>query len=444
MRAKYLPDEPVAALVDDVLGLDGFARGICAAIADASAPYVFGVYGDWGVGKTSSMKLLALQLEQALQDGTGFDVPVWLNIWRFENQLNMLYPILHALKEDFHTRLPGVPDESLRRKMTRLVGSSLVAFADLGLRTVTKQLTGEALKLSDVKDHMTLVDSAAVDELDRLLAAWAAEVTRLPALFEDFTRAYAEQLAAKHGVAPERLRFVFLIDDLDRCLPDSVIAVLERIKNFLSVPGCLYVLGINQFVVHQGVRAKFSTVQVDGAEYLEKIVNHSFHVPAPGAGAIRDFAANRLGRLLPPDEKPRYEPRLLAFGRVLEACRFTNPRKIKRILNRYLAFVDRHGLVEEPWRDENIVRLIVMAEYFPDIFRVFTADPVSAKEALLALADGASDFAAFEQRFGVSLGVGRERIAAMRSLFDLQPADSPRSKDIADHVVAVAAFTRAR
>ena len=45
-------------------------------------------------------------------------------------------------------------------------------------------------------------------------------------------------------------RLVIFVDDLDRCMPEKAIEVLEAIKLFLDVEGCVFVLGIDQEVMN--------------------------------------------------------------------------------------------------------------------------------------------------------------------------------------------------
>jgi hypothetical protein len=415
------------------------------AVATADAPYVFGVFGDWGVGKTSALTLLEAKLEQDLSAKRSYDVPIWINVWKFENEANMIYPILYAIKKDYQRRLPGEDmAKSIGREFIKVVGSSLIALTDLGLRAITKKVTGEAIKLEDVQKHLELIEKD-VGEAELLLDSWATQVSQLPDFYADFIDKYAERLAKRQGVQPETIRFVFLIDDLDRCMPDTVIAVLERIKNYLSVNRCIYVLGVNQYVVQQAIRAKYGAADVDGREYLEKIVNYAFHVPEPLPDSVKNFALERLNALIPEaSDRDQVREHLEAFGQALGESGFLNPRKIKRVLNRYLAFLSRQNMATYAWNTGNIVRLIVVAEYFPTVFRVFWTSPDEAKSELLKLADGTSDFSAFETKHGITLGLARERIAAVRGLFNLQLPFRPNDPDIKAHVAAVAEFTRIR
>ena len=110
--------------------------------------------------------------------------------------------------------------------------------------------------------------------------------------------AYAKEYPFnKPGATAEDARFVILIDDLDRCLPETVIAILEKIKNFLAVEDspCIFVLALNPKVVYQGIRVKYHGLEIDGREYLEKIINYSFYVPEPDDEYIKKYCRGMIG-----------------------------------------------------------------------------------------------------------------------------------------------------
>ena len=47
------------------------------------------------------------------------------------------------------------------------------------------------------------------------------------------------------------------VDDLDRCLPEKAIGVLEAIKLFLDVENCIFMLGLDQEVIARSVEMKY-------------------------------------------------------------------------------------------------------------------------------------------------------------------------------------------
>ncbi len=87
-----------------------------------------------------------------------------------------------------------------------------------------------------------------------------------------------------------KVNLIFLVDDLDRCLPDKAVEVLEAIKLFMEVPGCVFVLALDEEVVERGIahryrdyalQGKAGLTPITGAEYLEKLVHLPVRLPRP-------------------------------------------------------------------------------------------------------------------------------------------------------------------
>jgi hypothetical protein len=372
MKFRFVADEPIHDNASDDLGFAPFVDRIWAALADTTTPFVYGLLGPWGSGKTSVQRLLAARFRQDLahrKTDPWLYLPVWLDAWRYENQDNMIFPLLHAFRQS-RIEFVGEPTNGggFLRGLRDVTAASVVTALDLGLRAVTKHAFGDAVKFKDVLEHVENVINHP-DEIDELLSAWVAQVDGLRDKYQSFINGYAGEVAAKMHVAPERVRFVVFIDDLDRCLPNVAVGVLENIKNHLSVDRCIYVLGINPQVIQTGILAKYSGLEISGREYLEKILNYSFVVPAPDPDALARFGVKRLSDLLTDEhERQRHRASLEAFGATLKDHQFNNPRKIKRILNSYLLYLATEPPPER-FDTGYITRLIILAEYYPELFR---------------------------------------------------------------------------
>jgi hypothetical protein len=446
MRMRFLPDEPIEDGLQDLLGFRDFVELIQSSIYNTEAPFVYGVLGDWGSGKTSILKLLKRRLEQDLENNAQAFVPVWFNAWQYENEANIVYPLLYAIKHDYGERI-GPLDEAKEfgKRFFQVVATSALAVTDMGLRVATKYLTGEALKLKDLSEHLAAVQEHP-GELERLLGGWADQVANLHKAFEILLDTYATELAALHPeFVREDIRFVILVDDLDRCLPDTTIAVLESIKNYLAVPNCVFVLGLNPGIIYQGIRIKYRGLEVDGRAYLEKILNYSFYIPEPALARIAEFAADQLEALVLDDaERERYGWLFKGFGQALQDCHFTNPRKIKRILNRYLLFLSKY---EERFKayNANIVRLIVLAEYFPRVFQLFLEHPTAVQTITARLGKvGELDFdiEGFEKEYGVAIAADYPQLSRMGKLFDLSLHPDAAEHSLSKQAEAVFSIAR--
>src|SRR5689334_18390105 len=100
LEPVYLvPDIPVDILDGDSLGLDPIARTIAGAALGTPGPFTIGVYGAWGHGKTSALRLAKCLLES---EDTNPDRPiatVWFNAWQHEKEEHPLFPLIAAVVE---------------------------------------------------------------------------------------------------------------------------------------------------------------------------------------------------------------------------------------------------------------------------------------------------------------------------------------------------------
>src|SRR5580704_16123143 len=104
MKMRFLPDEPIVSYDEDLLNSREFVELIRMATYNTEAPFVYGVLGDWGTGKTSILRLLEHQFNldlHAPQLGRFPFVPIWFNAWEYENETNVVYPLLYAIKQDY-------------------------------------------------------------------------------------------------------------------------------------------------------------------------------------------------------------------------------------------------------------------------------------------------------------------------------------------------------
>ena len=78
----------------------------------------------------------------------------------------------------------------------------------------------------------------------------------------------------------DKKRVVICVDDLDRVQPVIALELLESIKNFLDVEGCVFVLAVDYEVVQQGMKEKLGVdiQKTSGKSFFDKIVK-PFNMP---------------------------------------------------------------------------------------------------------------------------------------------------------------------
>jgi hypothetical protein len=438
MKMRFLPDKPIENWTQDQLKLGKFVDQLRTAIENTETPFVFGVLGDWGTGKTSALNLLKDSFITKKGDRTYF-IPIWFNAWFYENEANIVYPLLYAIKKDYQQRLKGIDEaKKLGDGLLKVVAASTLALTDVGLRVVSKHFIGDAMKLSDIQEQVKDVLENP-GEVEKVLSSWADQVSILSNAYQSLIDSYAAELAATlKDVSQDDIRFVILIDDLDRCLPQTAVTILESIKNFLSANRCVYVFGLNPKVVYQGIKVKYQGLDIDGREYLEKILNYSFYVPEPSVDDVYSFAIKSLEGLLPESERAPYQDYFVTFGQVLKECRFNNPRKEKRIFNHYLLFIEKNESELSKYYMDNIVKLIILGEYFPNIFVALQND--DSRREIAKIGGAGFGMKDFENIYGIPFGNSYQQLVKMRNLVIMNENATEQKQRFSAHYQAVNAL----
>lgn len=261
---------------------------------DTLLPTTIGVFGDWGSGKSTILKHAESRLA-ALDDGT---VCLTFNGWLFEGYEDaksaLMGNILEGLAEHLRanqklTSVVATQLKALLRRVDWLKAAKVTATVALPMLTglpFIPNFQGGTTKDDTTKDE----GEASEDKVDLtgLLKKPDGESTR--ATVREFRQDF-EQVLDTAGVT----RLVVIIDDLDRCLPSTIIQTLEAIKLFLFAHRTAFILGADERLVEYAVRERFPELpntdfQV-GQNYLEKLVQIPLRLPTLSASEAESYVA---------------------------------------------------------------------------------------------------------------------------------------------------------
>ena len=214
------------------------------------APLTLGIFGSWGSGKTSLMKMLEMRIAEAKGEGT--TKTLWFNAWRYEGreeaQSALIHAIIAKLSED-----RGILDETMEL-VTRLKNGASV------------------LKLAKFIGKTAITMTPNIGDF---IDCFREESEKIAETMEQFDSDFRELL---ENVGIERI--VVFIDDLDRCSSEKVIETFETIKLFLNTPECTFVIGADSAKIEQAVGEIYNVAEDSRRkDYLEKIVQVPFSIP---------------------------------------------------------------------------------------------------------------------------------------------------------------------
>ena len=310
---------------------------------------MFGVYGEWGAGKTTYMRLLHDQLDKAQFRRVFFEP------WKYEGKQGILLPLMQEIEREI-----GDADalEPMKRK---LVDLSVTGEA-IGMLAADLVTVGLATKASKVLESVEKRQEKARGLLLETYKKWDDDYRKLQGEFDKLTK----------PTTSEGREMVIFIDDLDRCHPRNMVELLDSLKHFLHSKHCKFVLAIDPTVVAEGVKSKYPNLSgVRCREYLEKIVLHAFHVPIIQTVKFEGFVRHLFGD----DEAGGKEVQaLVELVRPISSC---TPRKLVRIRNKLLCIRS----VNEKHR-EVLGKLLVYQEFWPDSFdKYITLNKVERRTA---------------------------------------------------------------
>jgi len=439
----------------DLLGFDAVVAPVVEAICrDDVRPLTVGIRGGWGTGKSTLLQLIEDALTRERSESF---MVVRIDPWEYENAEQFRSTLVEIVLTELQDLVQG--DEDLGKKVRRLIGR--VRFG----RVATALLKGLATVPLDAGWGLVgqLVRGMTADA-DSFVAPQEDE-NALPPTMHGFRAEFADLILAMNTTRGIK-KVIVLVDDLDRCLPNTVVESLEAIKLFLAVERMVFVIAADEEMVRSAIAASLAGTGRASAFanlYLEKIVQLPLTIPAltpddavtystlllsaqADATACKELQtycrtrreANELPLL---DGAPHSEAsrpaealaRQICSG--LDADTAINPRRIKRFLNNFAVRRSIAGARGVQLSAPATAKLMLLEERFldPD-FRVLAATPGPDLKKLLheweQWAKGGTDDGRPE---GVSDG-SRQWAASAPSLSDSE-------ENIAAYMTLAAALT---
>ncbi|KYP15938.1 P-loop NTPase fold protein, partial [Flavihumibacter sp. CACIAM 22H1] len=284
---------------EDLLGFKIHADLLVDVINDDKVlPVTIGVFGDWGSGKSSILKIVEQELTGGAEDGFNDGTLVlYFNGWVFEGYDDAKAALLESIIERFdkHKTLGNkVKDKTAKLlksvKWMRLLGLS---FKKVIIPGAAAYLTGGASLLPFLVNEFSqlktedLAEKLKGDEAEDFLKDIIKknedeEVTVVREFRDDF-----KEMIDKSEIR----KLVVIIDDLDRCTPERLIENLEAIKLFLNVEKTAFVIGADPRIVRHAIEHRYKTDSIENADdpnsrnkrivsdYLEKLIQIPYYMP---------------------------------------------------------------------------------------------------------------------------------------------------------------------
>ena len=316
---------------------------------------MFSLYGDWGSGKSTLMKFLQKELR-------GDFNTFFFESWEFEKDENLAMSLLEFMA--FKTQDTS---EELYKDILKYGGRVLRGLGKSVKVNIPLFPNGPAIEV----DPSCLIEEISKNEELTFYEALKNLKIKFKRLEDHITR---------EGFPDYNIVF---IDDLDRCEPQQVLNLMSAIKLFFTYGSkTIFFCGVDKKAVEEAVNTRYGKV-VKANEYLEKIFDISFSMPKNiDLFKLINHYFDDTNYDLNHDEEA-INHRISNFLHELE---FTNPRRVKKILNKFQMFRDfskiskeidfpnidmKDGVKNSYFDTILVIYLIILHEFHPDEFENF-------------------------------------------------------------------------
>lgn len=312
-------DEPT---LTDALDRGTLIEEVGKAVATCTPPQVFGVHGDWGIGKTSFLQQVQWHLtgtcpqlsgaaatepaEPSFQKGEYRKAirTIWFDAWRYQHEE---MPVV-ALLQEMRAQLS-------HHRRSRMAGVAIRG-ALLSIEDVTKKIGFQYSKFQQANREW---------KAENLDAPLPSHTIRL-----HLREAIDHLIPSKQTAKPLSPRLTIFIDDIDRCEPAAAFRLLEGLKIYLTLDNCVFVLGMNQKVIEKAIGnqiPKEDSPKERAAAYMDKLCQNVWRLPAV---RIPDLFLKEM--LTDTVEDKTTRDRIIEGIKDLR-CLPPNPRRLKGLAN---------------------------------------------------------------------------------------------------------------
>lgn len=355
---------------EDLIGYSDYGEGLVQMIrsVQSDGSFTIGVFGQWGQGKTSMLR----QIKKSLDTSPDKNEPIitaWFNPWQFTKEEHIIIPFFHTLVSYFEEYKEE--NKTIAQKAKEKIGLFLKELANVptalayGLKTSIDAPLLLKLNLSlkdtieDARRHKKEIEEKTISEDRKALKKYESLYYRLISRLENASKELG-------------LKVVVFIDDLDRCLPEKAVELLEGIKVLLDIPGFVFVVGVAREVIERGIRVRYHQLYRDRPkqevflehDYLDKIIQFPFTLPAPNAHLLKNMIRNHL----------KYIPQVEPYLHIIHQALGDNPRCLKRFVNNlsYTFWVAQKKVGFHPGL---LVKMTLIAFLFPTLYHLIGKSP---------------------------------------------------------------------
>jgi|MTBAKSStandDraft_1061840.scaffolds.fasta_scaffold02403_16 predicted KAP-like P-loop ATPase len=300
----------------------------------AGHPLSIGVSGNWGTGKSSLVKMIGATLKKA-DANDGKYVFLEFNAWLYQGyddaRMALLQSVADKLLAEAENKKTYV-DKALEfaKRIKWLQAGKL--FAPTVYGAILGGTVGGPIGavIGAVGGLCKAGTTPSPEDIEKLRDAYSKLHPELPGLLkEKETKSLPQEISELRDTFEDLLNslnvtLVVLVDDLDRCLPDTAISTLEAMRLLLFLPRTAFIIAADEQMIRGAVRVHFKDVDLSDdlvTSYFDKLIQVPLRVPRLGVTEVKGYLILLLAELSERRGEITNDTRVRAEATILNAVR---------------------------------------------------------------------------------------------------------------------------
>ena len=100
------------------------------------------------------------------------------------------------------------------------------------------------------------------------------------------TKEVLNEITQKGEYDNKQTKLIVLVDEIDRCLPDEQLKILERLHHLFDIKNCTVIVAMNQVCIAKTVNTIYG---IDGYEYLRKFFDFTYKLETSASEYLKSL-----------------------------------------------------------------------------------------------------------------------------------------------------------
>lgn len=268
---------------DDLLNFTVVAETVAENILESNdEPISIGISGSWGIGKSSMLKLIQKSLENHKEHRFVF---IEFNAWLYQGYDDARIALLNRITQRL-LGLEEIKDQNNKTNFDKIL-ETVKRISWRGLTQIAvPMLINSYVNASSCATEVAKAISSSCSPNFSLYNE--KESRSIPQEIEELRRLFEELLNKL------KVHLIILIDDLDRCLPETAISTLEAMRLILFLNRTSFIIAADEQMIKKAVCAHFKGINIvedNGlvTSYFDKLIQLPVHVPRLGQNEVKCY-----------------------------------------------------------------------------------------------------------------------------------------------------------